>query len=429
MATPNNQVVTSDISIKEPMGALMFDNVFFNTATSYSKWFGDKYISAKASGKTVKVPKPVIANVQGGRGLNRSGFNPTAIEEEEVDFTVDSWRGIQTEVSTLDLATDFDNDMNGVILKPYANDLATVCESDALEETYNFGEAIVAPTTGVTFSNALDALSLIKENGGGKREIVCLAGQRIHSGITKTEGDKFNPQKAIGDMNYNGLVGRYAGLNWAVSENIPNWTSGTAADGAFDSATGLRPLGTIKTTSLNGATTFVVEGIGTDGTITKGSKIYIAGVNAVHPITKKDLGRKKGYAVQSDFTSVAGEVTLSVGEYFNDGSGDNSQGITYENVTTLPTVGAIVYVAGEVSSTYKQACVYTKQSVGYAMIDLVKPDGGAFHTSDELDGVKMRIIKDYTEGNDANYCTMDNYGGYKTLRPELAVVMLQKVLG
>jgi len=428
MATPNNTPVTSEISIKEPMGAFMFDNTFINTISSYTKYFGDKYISAKASGKTVKVPKPVRAEVQGGRGVNRSGFNPTPVEEEEVDFTVDSWRGVQTEVSTLDLATDFDNDMNGVILNPYASDLATVCESDALEEAFNFGEAIVAPTTGVTFGNALDALAIIKENGGGKRDISCLAGQRIHGGMIKTEGDKFNPTKAISGMNYNGLVGPYAGLNWAVSENIPNWTAGTAADGSFDSATGLRPIGTVTATALNGVLTLAIEGIGTDGTITKGSKIYIADVNAVHPITRKDLGRKKGYAVQTEVTSSTNAVTVTLGDYFNDGSGTNSAGVTFQNVTALPTIGAIVYIAGEVSASYKQAMVYTKDTVGYAMISLTKPDGGAFYKADEMHGIKVRVIKDYTEGNDANYCTMDTYSGYKTLRPGFGVVMLQKIV-
>jgi hypothetical protein len=144
MALPTNSVLTSDISIKEPVGALMYDSVFFNTAQDYSKYFGDKVVGAKSTGKTVRVPVPVIANVQGGRGLSRTGFSATAIEEEEKDFTVDSWRGIQTDVSTLDLATDFDDDMNGVILNPYASDLATACDSDGFEEAYNFGEAIVA---------------------------------------------------------------------------------------------------------------------------------------------------------------------------------------------------------------------------------------------------------------------------------------------
>jgi hypothetical protein len=268
---------------------------------------------------------------------------------------------------------------------------------------------------------------LLKENGAGKRDVACVAGQRSHNGIVKSEGDKFNPSKAVGDMNYDAYVGRYAGLNWSISENIPNWTSGTADDGAFVSATGLRPLGTVKTTVLNGVKTLVIDGIGTNGTITKGSKLYIADVNAVHPKTKKTLGRKKGYAVQADVTSSVNEATVVLGEYFNDGSGTNSAFVTTQNVTALPTAGAIVYIAGETNTEYKQSLVYTKDSVGYAMINLTKPDGGAFHAVDEIDGVKMRVIKDYTRGDDANYCSMDNFAGYETLRPELAVVMLQKI--
>ena len=425
MATPTNTPALSDISIKEAIGALKYNNIAFNTFTPYSKYFGDVTLSANATGKTIRVPISNLGEVQGGRGQNRSGFNPTPIETQEIEFSVDSWRGMQTEVSTLDLATDFDKNLDGIVFKPYATQLAVNCESDGFEETYNFGEAIVAPSTGVTFSNALDALSLIKENGGGETEITCVAGQRMHAGIVKAEGDKFNPSKVISDMNYKGLVhGMYAGMGWAVSENIPNWTSGTAADGAFDSATGLRPLGTVKTTAITGAKTLVIEGIGTDGTITKGSKIYIAGSNQVHPLTGKSFGRKKGYAVQATVTSVAGEVTVTLGEEFNDGSGTDA---AYKNLTTLPTIGAIVYIAGEVSSEYKQMAIYSKASIGYAMVDLTKPDDGTQYVSDEISGVKIRILKGYGNGNDANFCTMDNYGGYKTLRPSLCVVGLEKI--
>lgn len=424
MALPNNLPPLSDISIKEPIGALMFDNIAFNTFSNYSKYFGDMYSPANASGKTIRVPIPNIAIVQGGRGQSRTGFVADPVVTQEIDFTVDSWRGVQTEIGTDELATDYANNLEGLIFKPYAEDLATNCESDAFEETYNFGEGIVSPDTGVTFSNALDALSLIKENGGGTREITCVAGQRIHAGMVKTEGEKFNPTKAISGMNYKGLVGPYAGLNWAVSENIPNWTSGTAADGAFDSTTGLRPIGVVAVTAINGAKTLAINSIGTDGTITAGSKIYIADANAVHPKTKKSYGRKKGYAVQTTVTSVANAVTVTLGEEFNDGQGDEA---AYQNVTTLPTAGAIVYVMGEVATEYKQAAIYTKESVGYAMINLTKPDGGEQHRSEELHGVKIRVIKGYSNGTDANYCTMDNKAGYKVLRPELAVVMLQKI--
>lgn len=424
MALPTNLPPMSDISIKEPLGKLMFSNIAFNTFSNYSKYFGDVHSSANATGKTIRVPIPNIATVQGGRGQSRTGFNATPIETPEIDFTIDSWRGVQTDVSTTDLALDFAKDLQGQVFNPYAEDLATNCESDAFEETYNFGEAIVAPSTGVTFANALDAKTILKENGAGNRDINCVAGDRIQSGISKSDGDKFNPTKAVDMMNYEGLLGRYAGLNWVVSENIPNWTSGSAADGAFDSATGLRPLGVVAVTAITGAKTLAISGIDTDGTITKGSKIYIADSIAVHPKTGKSYGRKKGYAVQSTVTSVGGAVTVTLGEAFNDGSGTYA---AYKNVTTLPTAGAIVYIAGEVSSEYKQAAVYTKDSVGYAMINLTAPDGGEGYKAEELHGVKIRVIKGYGREDDANYCTMDNKAGYETLIPGLAVTILQKI--
>jgi hypothetical protein len=266
----------------------------------------------------------------------------------------------------------------------------------------------------------------LKENGIGDRDITCLASQRIHGGMVKSEGNSFNPQQELGRMKFEGDVGRYAGLNWAKSENIPNWTSGTAADGAFDSATGLRPLGGVTLTAVNGVATLAVNSIGTDGTITAGSIIYIAGVNAVHAITKKDLGRKRGFSVKTIATAASGVVTLTLTDQFIDGSGVNEVA-QHQNVSALPVTNAIVYIAGEVSSTYKQAAVYCKETFGYAMINLTKPDGGAFYAQEDLNGVKMRVIKDYTNVDDANALAIDCFSGYFTPRPEWGFRLMQKI--
>jgi len=429
MAVPTNSPVISTISIKAPLAEFVYGNVFLNTIENYSDKFGDKYVSSRSSGETVFIPKPTRSLAEGGRGVSSTDFNATPIVEEKIAITVDSYRGIHKEVTVVDQALEFNDDFNGQILNPYTKNLTNFCESDGLEEVSNLSEVIIGTGTGggISFDDGMDCLSILKENAIDDKPIICLAPQRIHSSMVKDQSAVFNPASEISSQKFKGLVGDYAGMGWAVSENIPNHVTGTAADGSFVAATGLRPLGTVTLTAVNGVSTLAIEGIGTDGTINKGDVIYIAGTNAVNAITRADLGRKKGFNVAATETSSTNAVTLTLTEYFADASGVNKDD-SLQNVSVLPTTGAIVYIAGEVSSTYKQAPVYCKETFGCAMINLTKPENtGVFYAQEEVDGIKVRVIKDYTNGTDSNAYRIDNFSGYFTLRPEWGVRMWQKI--
>ena len=429
MAVPTNSPVTSTISISDPLAEFIYSNVFLNTIENYSDKFGDKFVGSRSTGETIYIPKPTRSLAQGGRGLPSTTFNATPIVEEKIPITVDSYRGIHKEVTVVDQELEFNDDFNGQILSPYTKNLTNFCESDGLEEVSNLSEVVIGTGTGggITFDDSIDCLSILKENAIDDKPIVCLAPQRIHSSMVKDQSAVFNPNSEISSQKFKGLVGDYAGMAWATSENIPNHVTGTADDGAFDSATGLRPLGTVTLTAVNGVNTLAIEGIATDGTIKKGDVIYIDNTNAVNAITRADLGRKKGFNVESTVTSVAGAVTLTLTEYFADGSGVNKDD-SLQNVSLLPTTGAIVYVAGEASTTYKQAPVYCKETFGCAMINLTKPENkGVFYAQEDVDGIKIRVIKDYDNGFDSNAYRIDNFSGYFTLRPEWGVRMWQKI--
>ena len=49
------------------------------------------------------------------------------------------------------------------------------------------------------------------------------------------------------------------------------------------------------------------------------------------------------------------------------------------------------------------------------------PEGVHFAARKILDGISMRIVRQYDINNDNIPCRIDVYYGYKTIRPELAV--------
>ena len=62
-----------------------------------------------------------------------------------------------------------------------------------------------------------------------------------------------------------------------------------------------------------------------------------------------------------------------------------------------------------------------RSSFTFATADLVLPQGVHFAGREVLDGVSMRIVRNYDINNDLFPCRLDILYGYKTVRPELAV--------
>ncbi len=63
---------------------------------------------------------------------------------------------------------------------------------------------------------------------------------------------------------------------------------------------------------------------------------------------------------------------------------------------------------------------YHKDAFVFATADLVMPKGVDFAAREVMDGISMRIIRDYSISADTFPTRIDVLYGYKTVRPELA---------
>jgi hypothetical protein len=63
---------------------------------------------------------------------------------------------------------------------------------------------------------------------------------------------------------------------------------------------------------------------------------------------------------------------------------------------------------------------YHKDAFCFATADLVLPDGVDFAARETMDGISMRIIRDYSISADTFITRLDVLYGFKTIRPELA---------
>lgn len=167
--------------------------------------------------------------------------------------------------------------------------------------------------------------------------------------------------------------------------------------------------------AATGATTLAVDGLTTTtGTVKKGSVFTIAGVNAVHPITKADLGFLQQFVVTADATANgSGQATLSISPTIYSDSSNSLQ-----NVTALPADNAALTFVGTASTGYRQSLAFHPSAYRIAFAPLVKPDGVDMVGQETVDGITVRVIRDYAVLTDKMILRLDVLYGHTPIRPE-----------
>jgi hypothetical protein len=161
--------------------------------------------------------------------------------------------------------------------------------------------------------------------------------------------------------------------------------------------------------SQTGAT-LTVDGGST--TFLDGDIITIAGVNRVHPETKADTGILQQFVVTANSGTSATSLAISPSITITGGK---------QNVTAAPANDAAVSkVGGGASSVFTNSMAYHKDAFTFATADLVMPKGVDMAARKVLDGVSMRIVRDYDINNDKFPCRIDILYGYVAKRPQLA---------
>ncbi|NJN35967.1 MAG: hypothetical protein HC794_01600 [Nitrospiraceae bacterium] len=113
------------------------------------------------------------------------------------------------------------------------------------------------------------------------------------------------------------------------------------------------------------------------------------------------------------FPAVASAVTLSISPAIV------VTGPT-QNVSASPTNGGALVFDGTSSLQYGLSLAYFKQAFAVAFADLYMPKGLDFGAREVMDGISLRIIRDYAVLTDLIVTRCDVLYGVKTIRPELA---------
>lgn len=378
--------------------ALMILHQKLNFVGTINRQYDSSFAKSGAKiGDTLRIRLPNEYTVRTGAALNTQDTTETS-----TSLQVATQKGVDVNFTSEELTLDIDS-FSQRILEPAMSVLAANIEADAMsmyKDVYNFVD------------NEGSALTMAKALAGGKKLTDSLApytdrclNMHTQDNVDLVDALKglFNAQDKLSSNYKEGrMAGPFAGFDGIYENTL--WgthTTGTAAEGdtSYD---------------INGAdqtgSTIVVDG-GTT-TFLKGDVITFAGVNRVHPESKADTGELQQFVVTAD--SGASATSLSISPALTTSGGG-------QNVTGSPANNAAVNkVGGGSGAAWTNTMAYHKDAFAFATADLVMPKGVDMAARKVMDGISMRIVRDYDINNDKFPCRIDVLYGYKAIRPQLA---------
>jgi hypothetical protein len=385
-----NTILTPTAVTREALRILHQKLNFVGTITrDYDSSFAQ---SGARIGDTLKIRKPNQFTVRSGANLSTQD-----VTEQSVSLQISQQKGVDVQFSSVELTLDLD-DFSARILDPAMSVLAANIEADAMSMYKDVANSVW---------NGASALTLAKVLAGRKILQNALAPLNARTANLNTQDNVdmvsdtkglFQDSTAIAEQYREGYMGRTAGFDFMENTLWPAHTRGAAGTGYL-----------VNDTYAAGDTAITVD-TGT-GAAKKGDVFTIASVNRVHPESKISTGIPYQFVLGADFAGGSGDLTLGQAVY---ASGP------LQNVDALPADNAAITWLGTASTAVGTSLLYQEGAFAFATADLQMPNGVDFAAREVMDGISLRIVRDYDISTDNFPCRIDVLYGYKTLRAQLA---------
>ena len=366
-------------------------------------------------GASLNIRMPSKYSVRTGASLSAQDH-----VERSTPLTVSSQYGVDVSFTTVELTMQLD-DFSRRIIEPAMAQLAAKIESDCLTAAYKLVPNYVNATTNAKMTYAYF------QGAGAKlaRELSPLSNRvALLNPASKVEfldatKSLFNAQDNLARQFREGLMGRTGGFDIYENTLLPSHTTGTLAGSSV--VTG-EPATTTTANSWVSQTTLSVTGGTSTTTLKAGDIITISYMYAAHPESKANTGRLKTFVVQSDvtMTTAANAYAVTVKPGIMYGSGNGYQNVVLSGATVAS--GAAVSLVGAVGTAFAQDLFFHEDAFVFATADLEDVSRyGAWGARQSMDGISMRIARQYAIGTDTVPCRIDVLAGFAGLYPELAV--------
>lgn len=325
--------------------------------------------------------------------------------EQKVPLALNNTRNIAINLTSAEIATDLSlKSWANRILKPAMSRLGQGIESEclALASAATYNSVGTGGTTVFDTDTMLQAREKLMVNLVPETEMYALLNSRATRSASNARKGLFNNQAELAKTYKSGTIGAADGFTYLENNLLPLQTNGN--DITF----------TVNTTvSTQGATSLAVTGLTTTtGTVTAGEIFTIANVYMVHPITKVVTDVLQQFVSTTTVTADGGGLaTLVVSPaMYTTGS--------QQNIDSFPQSTATITPVGGVSTSYTQNLAYVPSAFRFVSVPLVLPDGTDMASQSTVNGVTVRVIRDYIPLTDKMLMRFDVLYGFAAVRPE-----------
>jgi hypothetical protein len=411
-----NNLLTISMITNEALRILQNQLVF---TRAVSRQYDNKFaIEGAKIGTTINLRKPP-------RYVGRTGpaLQIESSVETYVPLTLETQFGVDMAFTTQDLTMNI-SDFADRFIKPAVATIANKIDFDGLQQYANVFNMVGTPgqlTDGATTQAEATAailaararLNQMAAPVDEQRHIV--VDPTVEVGIVSGLTNLFNPQGTISEIFKKGALGdNTLGFNFAMDQNVGNFTSGSFVVGTSTMAVASQAGGTVQN---NAQTAFTLSATITNGrTLTAGTVFTIPGVFAVNPQNRQSTGSLANFVITDAVTGTGSAQNISIfpTPVF---SGQ------FQNVTStsgaIPAANASV-ISGSDGASYPNAIAFHKDAFALGTADLLLPQGVDMAGRSSADGLSIRLVRQYDINSDQLPCRLDILYGWSTIYPELA---------
>jgi hypothetical protein len=376
--------------------ALMVLHQKLNFVGTINRGYDDSFAKDGARiGNTLNIRVPNQYTVRTGPTLSTQDTT-----EASMQLQVSTQKGVDVNFTSNDLTMSLD-DFSDRIIEPAMAVLAANIEADAMNMVNDVYQQINNQGSAISFNNVLMARKRLVDSLAPVNDRTCNLCTQDNVDLVDALKGLFQDSTNIAKQYREGYMGRTAGFDFLENTLWPTHLSGTE--------NGSSPTFAVNGAGQTGSSITVSNG--SSKTLTVGDIVTLAGCYSVHPETKAVSSQLQQFVVTAPVSGTGTVIAISPA-IVTSGAG--------QNVSASPTNTGAVTKVGTASQNYGLSLAYQKNAFAFATADLIMPKGVDFAAREVLDGVSMRIVRQYDIVNDKFPCRIDVLYGYKTIRPQLA---------
>jgi hypothetical protein len=352
-------------------------------------------------GGTVYVKRPPEFTIRTGATASAQD-----VVEGEVAVSIDTQAGVDVAFTSQEATLNLDSLLKDKVLNASMAQIASKIDGDLIARVNELHNWVGTPGTTMSSATALFAAAQ-------RLDEMAIPADDRNAILTPADGYGI-AGSLLSNAAQAGLVANNAlqkakvpligNIDAYITQTVPSLTTGTRA------TTGTLVNGASQNVTYATVKSTYTQSLICDGQVSKtykaGEIFTVAGVNAVNPRTKADLGYLKQFTIMADATSDgSGNVTFTISPpIITSGA--------FQNVTAAPADNAALTHLGALSTTFRPNAVFHKTAIKLVSAKLVMPfSGEADYATDPDTGITVRYWR-YSDGaNDIHSHRWDVFYG------------------